>query len=71
MYVFDTSALIERPEMVRDLEQDELAVVTKRIIDELDDKKLDDDLRPRVASGWVACCDTTIEMPRSGRTIPA
>lgn len=49
VYVFDTSALIERPDMVRDIKQDELAIVTKRVIDELDDKKLDDDLRPRVA----------------------
>jgi len=49
VYVFDTSALIEQPQIVSEARQGELFVVTKRVIEELDDKKPDEALRPHVA----------------------
>lgn len=49
VYVFDTSALIEHPKIVAAASQGELFVVTKRVIEELDDKKLNETLRPSVA----------------------
>lgn len=49
VYVFDTSALIAQPRIVASISPNELFVVTKRVIDELDDKKLDETLRPSVA----------------------
>ena len=49
VYVFDTSALIEHPQIVAEASQGELFVVTKRVIEELDDKKLNETLRPSVA----------------------
>mgnify|MGYP001120334698 CR=1 FL=1 len=47
--MFDTCALIEHPEILCGLAKHELAVVSKRVIDELDDKKLEADLRPQIA----------------------
>jgi len=49
VYVLDTSALIDLPEIVSEVRQGELFVVTKRVIEELDDKKLDEALRPYVS----------------------
>ncbi|MBU1737096.1 MAG: hypothetical protein KKG35_03070 [Proteobacteria bacterium] len=49
VYVFDTSALIAQPSIVASVCPNELFVVTKRVIDELDDKKLDETLRPSVS----------------------
>lgn len=49
VYVFDTSALIEHPQIVAEASHGELFVVTKRVIEELDDKKLNETLRPSVA----------------------
>lgn len=48
VYVFDTSALIDQPQIVSEIRQNELFIVTKRVIEELDDKKLDETLRPHV-----------------------
>lgn len=48
VFVLDTCALIENPEITHGLGQHELLVVTKRVIEELDDKKLDESLRPQV-----------------------
>ena len=48
VYVFDTSALIDQPKIVSEIYQSELFVVTKRVIEELDDKKRDETLRPNV-----------------------
>jgi rRNA-processing protein FCF1 len=49
VYVFDTSALIEHPQIVAEASQGELFVVTKRVIEELDDKKLNETLRSYVS----------------------
>ncbi len=49
VYVFDTSALIAQPQIVSSIRPNEMFVVTKRVIDELDDKKLDESLRPSVS----------------------
>ena len=49
VYVFDTSALIENPEIATEASHGELFVVSKRVIEELDDKKLDEALRPSVS----------------------
>jgi|GEM_PF-1263535 len=49
VYVVDTSALVEEPELLRKFGDDELVVVSKRVIEELDDKKRDESLRPAVA----------------------
>ncbi len=49
VYVFDTSALIAQPQIVADIRPNEMFVVTKRVIEELDDKKLDESLRPSVS----------------------
>lgn len=48
VYVFDTSALIDRPQIVSEVRKNELFVVTKRVIEELDDKKRDETIRPKV-----------------------
>lgn len=49
VYVFDTSALIENPKIASEASHGELFVVSKRVIEELDDKKLDEALRPSVS----------------------
>lgn len=47
--MFDTSALIDRPDIVSEVRKKELFVVTKRVLEELDDKKRDETIRPQVA----------------------
>mgnify|MGYP000448164815 CR=1 FL=1 len=49
VFVIDTSALIERPEIMKSIGPNEFIVVSKRVIEELDDKKREEPLRPRVA----------------------
>jgi rRNA-processing protein FCF1 len=49
VYVFDTSALIDQPGIAAGIRPDEMCVVSKRVIEELDDKKLDEELRPSVS----------------------
>lgn len=49
VYVFDTSALLELPEILDGIALDEYVVVAKRVLEELDDKKLDENLRLDVA----------------------
>jgi hypothetical protein len=49
IYVFDTSALIAQPQIVADIRPNEMFVLTKRVIEELDDKKLDESLRSNVS----------------------
>lgn len=49
IYVFDTSALLNRPEILDTIALDEYVVVAKRVLEELDDKKMDENLRPDVA----------------------
>jgi rRNA-processing protein FCF1 len=49
VFILDTSALIESPELLKAIRHDEFIVVSKRVIDELDDKKRDEELRPSVA----------------------
>lgn len=48
VYVFDTSALIANPLVAQRVDSSEMVVVSKRVIEELDDKKLNEDLRPKV-----------------------
>jgi len=49
VFVMDTSALIERPEILKSVGPNEFIVVSKRVIEELDDKKREEPLRQRVA----------------------
>ncbi len=49
VFVIDTSALIERPEIMKSIGPNEFIVVSKRVIEELDDKKQEEPLRQRVA----------------------
>jgi predicted ribonuclease YlaK len=49
VYVVDTSALVAEPDLLTKFGDDELVVVSKRVIEELDDKKRDETLRPAVA----------------------
>lgn len=48
IFVFDTSALIRDPGLPGRLGRDQLVVVTKRVLEELDDLKRDESLRPAV-----------------------
>jgi rRNA-processing protein FCF1 len=48
-FVLDTSALIDSPDLLKFIKPEELVVVSKRVIDELDDKKRDENLRPSIA----------------------
>jgi rRNA-processing protein FCF1 len=47
--VFDTSALLSQPGILSSVRPNEFVVVTKRVLEELDDKKGDETLRPKVA----------------------
>ncbi len=49
VFIVDTSALIDRPELLKTLTSREFLVVSKRVIEELDDKKSNEELRPRIA----------------------
>jgi rRNA-processing protein FCF1 len=48
VYIVDTNAFIDQPDILSRLHPHELAVVSKKVINELDDKKSDDRLRERV-----------------------
>jgi len=48
IFVFDTSALISDPSLPGRLGRDQLVIVTKRVLEELDDLKRDDSLRSAV-----------------------
>jgi rRNA-processing protein FCF1 len=48
IFVFDTSALIRDPSLTGRLGRDQLVIVTKRVLEELDDLKRDESLRSAV-----------------------
>lgn len=54
IFVLDTSALLERPEIIKAFRADDYVVVSKRVIEELDDKKRDESLRSKVAEATRA-----------------
>ena len=54
VFVLDTSALLERPEIMKAFRADDYVVVSKRVIEELDDKKREESLRPKVAEATRA-----------------
>jgi rRNA-processing protein FCF1 len=54
VFVLDTSALLERPEIMKSFRADDYVVVSKRVIEELDDKKREESLRPKVAEATRA-----------------
>lgn len=49
VFVFDTSALLSIPDILSSVKPSEYIVVSKRVLEELDDKKLDNTLRPSVS----------------------
>lgn len=49
-FVLDTCALLLRPDILNDFRSHEYLLVSKRVIEELDDKKLDENLRQNVAT---------------------
>ena len=49
VYIIDTSVFLQQPNILPRFRKDEFVVVSKRVIEELDDKKQDKDLRPSVA----------------------
>lgn len=50
VFVFDTSALLDEPKIVATIRPKELYVISKRVIEELDNKKSDERLRKQVAN---------------------
>ena len=57
VFVLDTSAILDRPALLGSVRADEYVVVSKRVIEELDDKKLDEGLRPKVAQATRSLTD--------------
>ena len=57
IFVFDTSALIRDPSLLGRLGRDQLVIVTKRVLEELDDLKRDDSLRSAVTKASRALRD--------------
>jgi len=49
VFVLDTSALLDQPRIMKIFRPDDYIVVSKRVIEELDDKKQDELLRPKVS----------------------
>ena len=47
--MLDTSALLDQPRIMKIFRPDDYIVVSKRVIEELDDKKQDELLRPKVS----------------------
>lgn len=57
IFVFDTSALIRDPSLLGRLGRDQLVIVTKRVLEELDDLKRDESLRSAVTKASRALRD--------------
>lgn len=57
IFVFDTSALIRDPSLPSRLGRDQLVIVTKRVLEELDDLKRDESLRSAVTKASRALQD--------------
>lgn len=54
VFIIDTSVFVDAPTVLNLLRPDQLAVVSKRVLEELDDQKQNEALRPRIAEATRA-----------------